>query len=163
MSIGMGTPLLIVGASAGKLLPKAGPWMDTVKKLFGVMMLGVAAWMLARIVPERLTLLLWAVPALVCGWLAFLPSFHPAVAWLLCWRGSGVCCSSPGSLVCDSAADLVTDGFRFARLCVRIGQLTDEILGEPPDGRIVEYRGRVDRERAAELTVQPVAEFDRHQ
>ena len=69
MSIGMGTPLLIVGASAGKLLPKAGAWMDTVKKLFGVMMLAVAAWMLARIIPERLTLVLWAIPALICAWL----------------------------------------------------------------------------------------------
>ncbi|HUI61897.1 MAG TPA: protein-disulfide reductase DsbD, partial [Steroidobacteraceae bacterium] len=46
MSIGMGTPLLLVGASAGKLLPKAGPWMELVKKLFGVMMLAVAVWML---------------------------------------------------------------------------------------------------------------------
>ena len=69
MSMGMGTPLLIVGASAGKLLPKAGPWMDLVKKLFGVMMLAVAAWMLARIVPERLALLLWAVPAFILAWL----------------------------------------------------------------------------------------------
>jgi thiol:disulfide interchange protein DsbD len=65
MSLGMGTPLLIVGASAGKLLPRAGPWMDTVKQLFGVMMLGVAAWMLARIVPERWSLVLWVVPALI--------------------------------------------------------------------------------------------------
>ena len=64
MSLGMGVPLLIVGASAGKLLPRAGVWMDTVKQLFGVMMLAVAAWMLARIVPERWTLVLWAVPAL---------------------------------------------------------------------------------------------------
>jgi thiol:disulfide interchange protein DsbD len=69
MSIGMGTPLLIVGASAGKLLPKAGAWMDFVKKLFGVMMLAVAAWMLARIVPDRVALLLWAVPALILAWL----------------------------------------------------------------------------------------------
>jgi len=69
MSMGMGTPLLIVGASAGKLLPKAGAWMDTVKKLFGVMMLAVAAWMLARIIPERWALVLWAIPALVCAWL----------------------------------------------------------------------------------------------
>lgn len=69
MSIGMGTPLLIVGASAGKLLPKAGAWMDTVKKLFGVMMLAVAAWMLARVVPERLSLVLWAIPALICTWI----------------------------------------------------------------------------------------------
>jgi thiol:disulfide interchange protein DsbD len=69
MSIGMGTPLLIVGASAGKLLPKAGPWMDFVKKLFGVMMLAVAVWMLARIVPDRIALLLWALPALTLAWL----------------------------------------------------------------------------------------------
>ena len=40
MSIGMGTPLLLVGASAGKLLPRAGAWMDTVKNLFGVLFLG---------------------------------------------------------------------------------------------------------------------------
>ncbi len=69
MSIGMGTPLLAVGASGGRLLPKAGPWMELVKKLFGVMMLAVAAWMLARIVPDRWALFLWAVPALVLGWL----------------------------------------------------------------------------------------------
>ncbi len=69
MSIGMGTPLLIVGASAGKLLPKAGAWMDTVKKFFGVMMLAVAAWMLARVVPERFSLVLWAIPTVICAWL----------------------------------------------------------------------------------------------
>ncbi|MBS0579972.1 MAG: protein-disulfide reductase DsbD [Proteobacteria bacterium] len=69
MSIGMGTPLLAVGASAGRFLPKAGPWMELVKKLFGVMMLAVAAWMLARITPDRLTLVLWSVPALALAWL----------------------------------------------------------------------------------------------
>lgn len=69
LSIGMGAPLLLVGASAGKLLPKAGAWMELVKKLFGVVMLGVAAWMFARIVPERWALLLWAVPAFSAAWL----------------------------------------------------------------------------------------------
>jgi thiol:disulfide interchange protein DsbD len=68
MSIGMGVPLLLVGTSAGKLLPKAGPWMDTVKKLFGVMMLAVAAWMLDRIVPARIAMLLWAIPAILLAW-----------------------------------------------------------------------------------------------
>ncbi len=67
MGLGMGTPLIVVGASAGKLLPKAGPWMDIVKRLFGALMLAVAAWMLVRIVPARLDLLLWAVPALVAA------------------------------------------------------------------------------------------------
>lgn len=62
MSIGTGTPLLIIGTSAGKLLPKSGPWMDTIKRLFGAVMLGVAVWMLGRVLPARVTLALWAVP-----------------------------------------------------------------------------------------------------
>jgi thiol:disulfide interchange protein DsbD len=89
MSIGMGTPLLIVGASAGKLLPKAGTWMDFVKKLFGVMMLAVAAWMLARIVPDRVVLLLWAVPALTLAWLLWFElRIRSAAVWVL--RVAGV-------------------------------------------------------------------------
>jgi thioredoxin:protein disulfide reductase len=84
MSIGMGTPLLLVGASAGKLLPKAGAWMDFVKKLFGAMMLAVAAWMLARIVPDRLALLLWAVPALTVAWLLWFElKTRSATVWAL--------------------------------------------------------------------------------
>ena len=68
LSIGMGTPLLAVGASAGRLLPSSGPWMDLVKKLFGTLMLAVAVWMLSRLVPARATLALWAVPALAGAW-----------------------------------------------------------------------------------------------
>ncbi|HEY2275905.1 MAG TPA: protein-disulfide reductase DsbD [Steroidobacteraceae bacterium] len=91
MGIGMGTPLLIVGASAGKLLPKAGPWMDFVKKLFGVMMLAVAAWMLARIVPDRVALLLWAVPALTLAWLlGFELKARPGARWALRVAGLAV-------------------------------------------------------------------------
>ena len=62
MSMGMGAPLLVIGTSAGKLLPRAGAWMDTVKQLFGAIMLGVAAWMLARLVGDRMSLLLYCVP-----------------------------------------------------------------------------------------------------
>jgi thioredoxin:protein disulfide reductase len=87
--LGMGTPLLMVGASAGKLLPKAGPWMDLIKKVFGVIMLAVAAWMLARIVPERLALLLWAIPALILAWLLWTEiRARSAVVWGL--RAVGV-------------------------------------------------------------------------
>jgi thiol:disulfide interchange protein DsbD len=68
MAIGMGVPLLIVGASAGKLLPKAGPWMETVKAVFGVVFLGVAAWMLDRLLPARLEMLLWAGVAFAGVW-----------------------------------------------------------------------------------------------
>ncbi|MEM7280365.1 MAG: protein-disulfide reductase DsbD [Pseudomonadota bacterium] len=60
MSMGMGTPLLIVGASAGQLLPKAGAWMNTVKAAVGVMLLGLAIWFLERILEPQITMLLWA-------------------------------------------------------------------------------------------------------
>ena len=48
LSMGMGTPLLAIGASAGKVLPKAGPWMDAVKAVFGVMLLALGIWMLEQ-------------------------------------------------------------------------------------------------------------------
>jgi len=68
LSLGMGAPLLVVGASAGQLLPKAGPWMDSVKAVFGVMLLGVAIWMLGRILPGPVALALWAALAFVSGY-----------------------------------------------------------------------------------------------
>ncbi|MEL7312455.1 MAG: protein-disulfide reductase DsbD [Pseudomonadota bacterium] len=67
MSIGMGTPLLLVGASAGRLLPKAGMWMERVKQAFGFIMLGVAIWMLSRLLPGGAVLLLWAVLIFMAG------------------------------------------------------------------------------------------------
>jgi thiol:disulfide interchange protein DsbD len=73
LSMGMGSPLLIVGASAGTLLPKAGPWMNTVKAAFGVMMIGVAIWMLDRILPGTTILLLWALLVFLSG--VFLGAF----------------------------------------------------------------------------------------
>jgi thioredoxin:protein disulfide reductase len=63
MGLGMGAPLLVVGSSAGRWLPRAGAWMDSVKRLFGALMLALAAWMLDRIVPARWSLLLFAAPA----------------------------------------------------------------------------------------------------
>jgi len=59
LSMGMGLPLLIIGTSAGSLLPKAGDWMNTIKAIFGILMLGLAIWMLERIIPSWISLLLW--------------------------------------------------------------------------------------------------------
>ena len=67
LSLGMGLPLLVIGTSAGHLLPRAGPWMDATKAVFGVLMLGVAIWLLARILPGDISLLLWATLAVVCA------------------------------------------------------------------------------------------------
>jgi len=81
LSLGMGAPLLAVGASAGKLLPKAGPWMVAVKNAFGFMMIGLAIWMLSRILPATLTLALWGVLVFMAGvYLGGLTTLTPAAA-----------------------------------------------------------------------------------
>ena len=65
MALGMGVPLLVVGASAGTLLPKAGPWMDTVKRFFGVLLLGVAIFLVSPLLPAVVHMLAWAVLLIV--------------------------------------------------------------------------------------------------
>jgi len=92
LSMGMGVPLLVVGASAGRLLPKAGSWMDGVKAFFGVMMLAMAIWMMDRILPTQATMLLAAVllivTAVYMGALERLP--ESATGWRKLLKGSGV-------------------------------------------------------------------------
>ncbi len=75
MSLGMGAPLLLVGASAGKLLPRAGAWMNAIKTFFGVLLLAVAVWMLERILPGAVVLALWAGLAFVIA--VFLGALEP--------------------------------------------------------------------------------------
>jgi thiol:disulfide interchange protein DsbD len=70
MAIGMSVPLLLVGVSAGSLLPRAGMWMESVKRFFGVLMLAMALWMVAPVLPGLLQMLLWA--ALLLGYGCYL-------------------------------------------------------------------------------------------
>lgn len=61
MALGMSVPLLLVGLSAGSLLPRAGAWMERVKQVFGMMLLAVAIWMVSPVLPAAVHMLLWAV------------------------------------------------------------------------------------------------------
>ena len=61
MALGIGAPLLLIGTSAGVLLPKAGAWMDAVKKFFGVMLLALAIWIVQPLLPMGVQMLLWAL------------------------------------------------------------------------------------------------------
>lgn len=70
MAAGMSIPLLLVGASAGALLPRAGAWMESVKRFFGVLMLATALWMLSPVIPATAQMLGWA--ALGIGYAAWL-------------------------------------------------------------------------------------------
>ena len=65
LSLGMGLPLLLAGASAGHLLPRAGPWMDGIKTAFGILLLAVAIWMISRLVPGWVVLVLWSLLAFI--------------------------------------------------------------------------------------------------
>lgn len=65
LSLGMGTPLLLLGVSAGSLLPKAGAWMESVKRFIGVLMLALAIWMVSPVIPVGVQMLAWA--ALLIG------------------------------------------------------------------------------------------------
>lgn len=101
MGFGMGVPLLIIGASAGKLLPKAGQWLNATKAVFGVIMLAVALWMLDRILPPDITMFLWAllliIPAIYLK--AIDPLSENAGGWKKLWKGTGVVMLTYGVLL----------------------------------------------------------------
>ena len=67
MGFGMGVILLVVGTLGGHLLPRAGAWMDTTKAIFGIMLLGMAIWMLDRIVPIGITMALTGILLVASG------------------------------------------------------------------------------------------------
>ena len=92
LGMGMGAPLLLIGVSAGKLLPKAGPWMNVTKTVFGVGLLVVAIWLMERILPITVTMVLWAllliIPAVYMSALDALPV--DASGWRKLWKGTGL-------------------------------------------------------------------------
>jgi thiol:disulfide interchange protein DsbD len=101
LGLGMGLPLLLLGVSAQKYLPKAGAWLNSIKKGFGVVMLGMAIWLLSRILPAPVTLLLWAIwlimPAIYLNALDTLP--ETKTAWQVFWKSIGVIMLIYGTLM----------------------------------------------------------------
>jgi thiol:disulfide interchange protein DsbD len=79
MSIGMGVPLLIVGASAGKFLPKPGIWMQIIQRVFGFIMLGLAVWMFSRILPLHVSFILYSLLIIAFGVYIFVLSRFGAI------------------------------------------------------------------------------------
>lgn len=92
LSLGMGTPLLIIGTSAGHWLPRAGHWMERTKSVFGVLLLAVALWLLERILPVTVTMVSWATLLIVTATYmgALQPAVHGAPAWRTLIKGLGL-------------------------------------------------------------------------
>jgi thiol:disulfide interchange protein DsbD len=111
MAVGMSVPLLLVGVSAGALLPRAGMWMEHVKRFFGVLLLGVALWLVSPVLPVSLAMAGFALLGLVYGmyllarrragrmcwrrWRTWgkapnmacaLPASRRSPSWTTCWR-----------------------------------------------------------------------------
>ncbi len=106
LSLGMGAPLILIGVSAGKLLPRAGAWMDTVKAVFGISLLAVAIWMIRSIVAEEVVLLLSAalliISAIYMGALDGLKA--EATGWTRFWKGWGLILFIYGTILMLGAA-----------------------------------------------------------
>ncbi|MBK8453803.1 MAG: protein-disulfide reductase DsbD [Thiofilum sp.] len=101
LSIGMGIPLLLIGTSAGKWLPRAGAWMDAVKAIFGVLLLAVALYLLERVLPATVYMLLWGllfiITAVYMG--AVTPLANVVSNWAKLWKGLAIALLMQGTLI----------------------------------------------------------------
>jgi len=106
LGMGMGAPLLLIGLSAGSILPRAGAWMDTVKHVFGVMMLAMAIWMLDRVIAPQFTLLLSGI--LLIGSAIYLGATdtlsEQSSNWKRLWKSSGLVSLLLGTILIIGAA-----------------------------------------------------------
>ena len=103
LSMGMGAPLLVIGASAGKFLPRAGAWMDAIKAVFGVGLLAVAIVLLERVLPAAVSMVLWGL--LMIGSAVYLRAFEAVESgWSRLWRGLGLALAVYGALMLVGAA-----------------------------------------------------------
>lgn len=90
LGLGMGVPLMVVGVGGAALLPRAGPWMQAVRAAFGVLLLGVAVWLLERVLPGSLVLVLWAALAIGSGVALGGLDFAPRQGLAQVWKALGV-------------------------------------------------------------------------
>ncbi|HEX5364746.1 MAG TPA: protein-disulfide reductase DsbD, partial [Gallionella sp.] len=92
LAMGMGAPLLLIGSSAGVLLPRAGAWMEAVKRFFGVLLLGLAIWIVSPVIPVGVQMALWAALLVFSGiYLRALdPLPHHSSGWSRLVKGVGI-------------------------------------------------------------------------
>lgn len=111
LSMGMGAPLIAIGTAGGKYLPRAGGWMDAVKAVFGVMLLAVAIWMLERILPASISMLLWALLLIISAvYMGAVDAIKEgASGWKKLWKGLGLVLLLYGALMLIGLAAGNTD------------------------------------------------------
>jgi len=152
LSMGMGAPLLAIGTSAGRLLPKAGPWMDTVKAVFGVGLLGIGIWLLERVIPGEVAMFLWAVllivTAIYMGALQSLP--EGSSGWRSLWKGFGLVLLVYGILLMIGASTGGKDVFRPLATLTQPAVTTTAEPGAPTEMEFTLIDSLEDLEREVE-------------
>ena len=112
--LGTGVPLLIAGTSAGALLPKSGPWMEAVRKAFGVVLLALAVWVVSPLIPVSVQLFAWAalliVPAIFLHAIDPLPAHAKGAAYF--WKGVGLLMLLVGAAMLTGALSGASDPLR---------------------------------------------------
>ncbi|EPC03529.1 hypothetical protein L861_18500 [Litchfieldella anticariensis FP35 = DSM 16096] len=90
LALGMGVPLILVGTFGTTLMPRTGAWMNGVKSAFGILLLGVAIWLIERLLPAPLTLLLWAALAIGTAMALGALQLNTHQGWPRLRQGAGV-------------------------------------------------------------------------
>ncbi len=155
MGQGMGLPLLFVGLSAGTLLPKTGPWMEGVKKAFGVILLATAVWMISPLLPVAVQMFFWAflliIPAVYLHALDPLPAH--AKGWHRFWKGIGIVMLLCGAAILVGALSGGKDPLQ-PLAALRTGTNVSEGAGKtPPFARV---RSLAELDARLRETKQPV-------
>lgn len=153
MGLGMGAPLVVLGAGAGKLLPKAGIWMNAVKAIFGTLMLAVAILLLERIVPAPIVMLLWGL-LLICsgvymGALSGMPE-HVS-GWRKLWKGLGFAAVIYGTLMLIGVAANGSDSLQPLRGIV-FGTSTNQAIENQAHFKRIKTVEELNRELASALS-----------
>lgn len=111
LGLGMGLPLLLIGTGGSHFLPKAGGWMNNVKSVFGVTLLAVAIWLLERIIPASINMLLWSF--LLIGTGVYLGAFEPNTqGWSRLFKALGLSAVLYGALLMIGMASGQTNPFQ---------------------------------------------------
>lgn len=133
LSLGMGLPLLLIGTGGGKFLPSAGQWMNTIKAVFGVLLLAVAVWLLERILPGPVTLVLWAALLIPSG--IFMGALEKTESgWPRLWKGVGFVFVVYGIILIIGAASGQSDPLRPLQSLTSLStnQLNVDATGSQP-------------------------------
>ena len=162
LALGMGAPLVVFGASAGKLLPRAGAWMDAVKAVFGVTFLALAIWMLSRVLDTTwimlLSGLLAVASAIYLGALERVP--EGASGWRTLWKALGVALLIAGAAELIGAAAGSNDLLRPLRGVGSGATSTTTAKAETLPFHKIKSLADVDRELAAAKTAGKPAMLD---